>query len=31
LRVVEDGGHLLTLEAPDLVANAIGEFLGSSE
>ena len=29
LRVVEDGGHLLTLEAPDLVANAITEFLSS--
>jgi pimeloyl-ACP methyl ester carboxylesterase len=31
LRVVEDGGHLLTFEAPDLVANAITEFLHSSE
>jgi len=31
LRIVEDGGHLLTLEAPDLVANAITEFLRSSE
>ena len=31
LRVVEGGGHLLTLEAPDLVANAITEFLRSSE
>ena len=31
LRVVEDGGHLLTLEAPDLVADAITEFLRSSE
>ena len=31
LRVVEDGGHLLTFEAPDLVANAITEFLCSSE
>jgi pimeloyl-ACP methyl ester carboxylesterase len=31
LRVVEDGGHLLTLEAPDLVASAITEFLRSSE
>jgi pimeloyl-ACP methyl ester carboxylesterase len=27
LRTVEDGGHLLTWEAPDLVANAITEFL----
>ena len=31
LRKVEDGGHLLTLEAPDLVANAITEFLHSPE
>ena len=29
LRPVEDGGHLLTFEAPDLVANATTEFLQS--
>jgi pimeloyl-ACP methyl ester carboxylesterase len=31
LRIVEDGGHLLTWEAPNLVASAIAEFLRSSE
>ncbi len=31
LRIVEDGGHLLTWEAPDLVTSAISEFIGSSE
>ena len=31
LRRVEDGGHLLTWEAPDLVANAITEFLDSPD
>lgn len=31
LRIVEDGGHLLTWEAPDLVTNAIADFLGRSE
>jgi pimeloyl-ACP methyl ester carboxylesterase len=30
LRVVEDGGHLLTWEAPDVVADAITEFLRPS-
>ena len=29
LRGVEDGGHLLTFEAPELVANATTEFLHS--
>jgi len=28
-RTVEDGGHLLTFEAPDLVASATTEFLQS--
>jgi pimeloyl-ACP methyl ester carboxylesterase len=31
LRVIEDGGHLLTWEAPDVVTIAIAEFLGASE
>jgi pimeloyl-ACP methyl ester carboxylesterase len=31
LRTVEDGGHLLTWEAPDLVANTITEFLRSPD
>jgi pimeloyl-ACP methyl ester carboxylesterase len=31
LRTVEDGGHLLTWEAPDLVANSISEFLNSPD
>jgi pimeloyl-ACP methyl ester carboxylesterase len=30
LRIVEDGGHLLTWETPDVVTSAIAEFLGSS-
>jgi 2-hydroxy-6-oxonona-2,4-dienedioate hydrolase len=30
-RTVNDGGHLLTWEAPDLVANAIAEFLNSPD
>lgn len=30
LRIVEDGGHLLTWEASALVTNAITEFLGST-
>ena len=30
-RTVEDGGHLLTWEAPDLVSNAITEFLHSPD
>ena len=30
-RMVDDGGHLLTWEAPDLVANAITEFLNSPD
>ncbi len=28
-RAVDDGGHLLTFEAPDVVAHAITEFLRS--
>ena len=30
VRVVPDGGHLLTWEAPDVVADAITEFLRPS-